>query len=95
MGSLSNPNIYLGAKLNLMSMDNGVVACSLSPLQYIQEVVKNKEKYAKDNIGDRWKIPKTSVNPFPCGYEPPLDVSQNFIRYYHLTTNPRLGCYTG
>ena len=35
-GSLSDPSIYLGAKLNLMRMENGVVAWSLIPLQYIQ-----------------------------------------------------------
>ena len=40
-GSLSDLNIYLGENLKVMRMDNGVVAWSLIPLQYIQEAVNN------------------------------------------------------
>ena len=52
MGSLSNLNIYLGAKLNPTSMENGVVPWSLRPLQYIPEAVNNTEQFFKDNLGD-------------------------------------------
>ena len=37
--------------------------------------MKNTEQYVKENIGYRWKIPKTDVNSFPYGHEPPLDMS--------------------
>ena len=73
-GSLSDTNIYLSAKLNPTRLENGVVAWSLSLLQYIQESVRKMEQYVKENLGYLWDIPKTAVNPFPCGYEPPLDV---------------------
>ena len=75
-GSLSNLNIYLDTKLKPMRMENWVVACSLSPSQYIQEDVKSMDRYVKGNNGDWWKIPMTAVKILPCGYEPPLDVSQ-------------------
>ena len=43
--SLSDPDIYLNAKLKPTSMDNWVVAWSLISSQYIQEAVKNIERY--------------------------------------------------
>ena len=74
-GSMADPSIYLGAKVKQMRMPNGVMAWSLSPSQYVQEAVKNTEIYVKEKLGERWSLPKTAKNPFPTGYEPPLDVS--------------------
>ena len=73
-GSLSDPKIYLGANLKPTRMENGVVVWYLILSQYIQEAVNNTEIYVKENLGYWWKIPKTYVNPLPCGYEPHLDV---------------------
>ena len=50
-GYLSEPNIYLGENLKPTSIENGVVAWYLIPLQYIQEGVKNTYQYVKENIG--------------------------------------------
>ena len=53
--------------------------------QYIQEVVKNTERYVKENLGYRWKIPKMDVNPFACGYDTPLEMSPELdpvLSYY-------------
>ena len=74
MGSISDPNIYLGANMNPTRIDNGRVAWYFSPLLYIQEAVKNKEQYVKETIGDLCKIPITTVKTFPCGYDPRLEV---------------------
>ena len=74
-GSMADPSIYLGAKVKQMRMPNGVMAWSLSPSQYVQEAVKNTEIYVKEKLGERWSLPKMAKNPFPTGYEPPLDVS--------------------
>ena len=74
-GSMADPSIYLGAKVKQMRMSNGVMAWSLSPSQYVQEAVKNTEIYVREKLGERWSLPKTAKNPFPTGYEPPLDVS--------------------
>ena len=50
-GSLADPNIYLGARLKLMELLNGVMAWSLIPSKYVQEAVKNVETYVKENLG--------------------------------------------
>jgi hypothetical protein len=44
-GSMGDPNMYLGGKLKRMTLDNGIVAWSLSSSKYIQEVVRNIELY--------------------------------------------------
>ena len=40
-GSISEPDVYLGAKLRKVLLDNGVEAWSFSPAQYVTESVKN------------------------------------------------------
>ena len=48
--------------------------------------MKNTERCVKENLGYRWKISKTDVNPFPCGYEAALEVSQELypvLSYYY------------
>ena len=72
-GSLGDPKQYLGAKLRKMRMSNGVWAWAFSPSQYVQESVRNVEKYIADNLHDRWKLPKRAENPFEMGYAPELD----------------------
>ena len=47
--------------------------------------MKNTERYVKENLGDQWKTPKMDVNPFPCGCDPSLDMSQEL--------NPVLSSY--
>jgi hypothetical protein len=37
--SVGNPDIYLGAKLRKIVLDNGVEAWSMSPSKYVQEAV--------------------------------------------------------
>ena len=74
-GSLAVPNIYLGASVKLMELPNGVMAWSLIQSKYVQEALKNVETYVKENLRERWKIPKTAVNPFPIGYKPTEDVT--------------------
>ncbi len=36
-GSIRTPNIYLGAKLKLMKLDNGVCAQGISASKYVQD----------------------------------------------------------
>ena len=40
-GSIGDPDIYLGAKLRKVQLDNGVFAWGMSPAKYVQEVVRN------------------------------------------------------
>ena len=67
---MADPNIYLGARVKLMELPNGIMAWSLSLSKYVQESVNNAETYVKYKLGERWNIPKTAVNPFLIGYKP-------------------------
>ena len=74
-GSLADPNIYMGARVKLMALPNGFMEWLLSPSKYVQEAVNIVETYVKDKLREHWKIPKTSVNSFPIGYETTEDVT--------------------
>ncbi len=43
--SVCEPDVYLGAKLKLMQLENGVWAWGLSPSKYIHEAIQNCKKY--------------------------------------------------
>ena len=40
-GSIGDPDIYLGAKVKLMKMNNGVTAWAISPSEYVNEAINN------------------------------------------------------
>ncbi len=65
--------MYLGTKLKLMQMSNGVWAWGMSPTKYIKEAVSNCEKHLKSNYGSWYVLPTKAANPFVMGYEPELD----------------------
>ena len=44
-GSIGDPDIYLGAKLRKITLNNGVEAWGLSPSKYVQEAISNVEKW--------------------------------------------------
>ena len=45
--SVGDPDIYLGAKLKLVQLENNVWCWTLSPSKYIQESVRNCENHLK------------------------------------------------
>ena len=65
--------MYLGAKLKLMQLNNGVWAWGMSPSKYIKEAVSNCKKHLKENYDGRYTLPTQAANPFLMGYEPELD----------------------
>jgi hypothetical protein len=70
---VGDPSMYLGAKLKLMQMSNGVNAWGMSPAKYIKEGVSNCEKHLKTNYDGWYAMPTQAVNPFVMGYEPKID----------------------
>ena len=44
-GYIGYPDIYLGAKLRKVKLDNGVFAWCMSPAKYLQEAVRNVEEH--------------------------------------------------
>ena len=73
--SVGDPDIYLGAKLKRVELENDVWCWTLSPSKYVQEAVRNCEKHLGDKYDGKFSLKKTAPNPFPIGYEPELDVS--------------------
>ncbi len=48
--SVGTPDIYLGAKLKLMQLDNGVWEWGISPSKYVREMVKNCKDYVSEHL---------------------------------------------
>jgi hypothetical protein len=73
-GSIAEPDIYLGAKLRTVRLDNDVKAWSMSASKYVQEAVSNVEDYLGKNFGGRI-LPKKANSPWPYEYVSELDTS--------------------
>ena len=89
-GSICDPDIYLGAKLRSIRLNNGVKCWSMSSVKYVQEAVRNVEDYIEKNLDGR----KFKRNPWPSNYTteddespelPPMLASyyQHLIRILH------------
>ena len=73
-GSIGDPDIYLGAKLRKVRLDNGVTCWALSSAKYVQEAVTTTEKYIREHLGID-KFPKTGSGPWPTNYVSETDES--------------------
>ena len=73
-GSISDPDVYLGAKLRKYTLPNGVVAWAMSPSKYIQESVRSVEEYLMKEYGGR-KLQKRVPTLFPKDNRPELDTT--------------------
>ncbi len=73
--SVGELDVYLGAKLKLMQLENGVWVWGLSPSKYVQEAVHNCKKNMKENLPKFYKLKCLAPNPFPTDYRPELDTS--------------------
>ena len=49
--SIGDPNIYIGAKLNITRLENGVWTWATIPTRYVKESVVSVEKYLSE-LGD-------------------------------------------
>ena len=72
--SIGDPDIYLGAKVKQMKMNNGVTAWAISPSYYVNEDVSNCEKWIWENMPEHKNSSRTT-NPFPTDYDPDLDTT--------------------
>ena len=74
--SVGDPDIYLGAKLKQVQLENDVWCWTLSPSKYINEAVRNCQKHLKENFNGQYSLIKQAPNPFPLNYEPEIDVTE-------------------
>ena len=73
-GSIGYPDIYLGAKLRKVQLDNGVFAWGMIPAKYVQEVVRNAEENLTKEYGRR-KLLKRATVPRPSKYVSETDTT--------------------
>jgi len=71
-GLISDPDIYIGSKLRLVTLCNGVKAWSTSPSKYAQEAVRSLEIFL-ENQGKGIKLPKRAMASCPNDYVSELD----------------------
>jgi hypothetical protein len=85
-GSIRDPEFYLGAKLKMTMLPNGVRSWGLSSSKYIQSAVRNVKEFHDVNFPTR-RWPKRTSGPFPLNYAPELDVSPlldaTMASFYH------------
>ena len=74
-GSITDPDIYLGAKVKTMEMPNGVRAWAMSPSEYIQEVVQHCEKYLQNKM-QGMALLKRAPSLFKINSDPDLNMSK-------------------
>ena len=66
-GSIGDPDIYLGAKLRSVRLNNGIRCWSMSSVKYVQEAVRNIEDYIERNLVGR-KLNKNPTYSWPSNY---------------------------
>jgi hypothetical protein len=73
---IGDPDIYLGAKLKLTQLDNGIWAWGLSPSKHVAQAVKNCVQHLTDKLNNCFCLPQRADNPFSYDYNPELDLSE-------------------
>ena len=66
-GSIGDPDIYLGAKLRQVRLNNGITCWSMSSAKYVQEAVRNVEDYIDRNLEGR-KLKRSPTYSWPTNY---------------------------
>jgi hypothetical protein len=93
-GSIGDPDIYLGAKLRKIQLDNVVDCWAMSPSEYIKEAVANAEIYLAKNFGGR-KLSKRASAPWPTDHPAELDSTKELNPTLASYYQSQIGIYTG
>ncbi len=75
LSPVGDPDIYLGAKLKMTQLDNGIWAWGLSPSKNVAQAVKNCSKHLTNKLNNRFCLHQRADNLFPYDYCPELDLS--------------------
>jgi hypothetical protein len=67
---IAEPDVYLGATIAKMSLDNGKTCWTMSSEQYVKAAVTNVEE---DLAKHGKRLPSKCVTPFNCNYAPWLE----------------------
>ena len=75
LGSIKPPNIYLGANIDNIHMPDGRKVWGLSSRDYVKNVITTVERLLEED-GEGFTFRNSVKNPFPTGYKPELDVTE-------------------
>ena len=70
--SIGHPTIYLGGKIRLVTLDNGIKCSGYSSSQYVQNGIKNVEQHLHSRGA---KLPSKAKAPIKSGYRPEVDIT--------------------
>jgi hypothetical protein len=73
-GSIKPPEIYLGADVSTMQLPDGREVWTTSPKSYVKNSILMVERLLEED-GDGYTLKSNVKNPFPTGYKPELDVT--------------------
>jgi hypothetical protein len=73
-GSIKPPEIYLGANVSTMQLLDGHEVWTTSPKSYVKNLILVIECLLKEN-GNGYTLKLNVKNPFPTGYKPELDIT--------------------
>jgi hypothetical protein len=74
-GSIKPPDIYLGANISRMQLPDGREVWTTSPKMYVKNSILVVERLLTDD-GEGYVLKSNVRNPFPTGYRPELDVTE-------------------
>lgn len=73
-GSMKPPELYLGANISKMQTPDGREIWTTSPKTYVQNSIKVVQQLL-DEDGEGYVLKSNIKNPFPTGYKPEIDVT--------------------
>ena len=87
-GSIKPPEIYLGANVSKMQLPDGQEVWSTSPRTYVKNSILMVERLLKEDV-EGYVLKSNAKNPFPTGYKPEIDVTEELdhmlaLRYMQL-----------
>ncbi len=91
--SVDKLDVYLGVKLKLMQLENGVWMWGLSSSKYVQEAICNCKKYKEENLPKFYKLTHFAPNLFHTDHWPELDTYPELAPEYALYYQSLMGIY--
>ena len=74
-GSIKPPEIYLGANIATLQLPDGREVWTTSPKTYVKNSILVVERLFEED-GEGYVLKTNVCNPFPTGYRPELDVTE-------------------
>ncbi len=90
---VGEPDVYLGAKLKLMQLENDIWAWGLSPSKYVQEAIQNCKNYVEENLPKFYKLMRLAPNPLPMNNRPELHTSPELRPKHESYDQSLMGIY--